>query len=295
MQNIKNQRSVSMWNSLIILLEDEEEAKKVVLLKEECKKQGIVVKIYFNQNKEYKLLQDGILQQFFIPEEIVLITSDSMTAKKAILQGTAVLGYEKEGEILSGIRYITQSLEVLCFSYIKKVYCRFHSIPMLIQETEHLWIREMEEKDAADFFEMQQENEISHVMENTRRCVEEERSFIKTYCENQYAFYEFGFWAIVEKITGKVIGKIGIEEHEREGKSYLELGYWIKRAERRKGYAYEAGKAVLKFCREELELSGKIYCFVQPENIASLRTAQKLGFLKTEQILNKCYCCVCML
>lgn len=284
-----------MWKSLVFILDcTKEEEKGILELKEEFEKQGIDVRVY-GKERGWKLLQEDSLQQFFLVREIVLVTNDSMIGREALLRGIAVLGYERQGEFLSGISYIIQSLEELSVSYVKRVYCRFHDLPVEIQETQRLWIREMIEEDAEEFFRMQREEDISRVMERRRRCVEEEREFIREYRKNQYAFYEFGFFSIIEKKTGKVIGKVGVEEHNREGKNDLELGYWIERTRRRKGYAYEAGSAVLKFLKEELEFSGEICCFVQPENIASLKTAQKLGFLKTEQIADKCYRCVRML
>lgn len=284
-----------MWKSLVFILEcTKEEEKGILKLKEVFEKQGIDVRVY-GKERGWKLLQGDSLQQFFFVGEMVLVTNDSMIGRKALLRGIAVLGYEREGEFLSGISYITQSLEELSVSYVKRVYCRFHDLPVQIQETQRLWIREMIEEDAEEFFRMQREEDISQVMERRRRCVEEERAFIKEYRKNQYAFYEFGFFSIIEKETGKLIGKVGVEEHNREGKNDLELGYWIEKNKRRMGYAYEAGDAVLKFLKEELEFSGEICCFVQPENMASLKTAQKLGFLKTEQIADKCYRCVCML
>ena len=149
-----------MWKSLVFILEcTKEEEKGILKLKEVFEKQGIDVRVY-GKERGWKLLQGDSLQQFFFVGEMVLVTNDSMIGREALLRGIAVLGYEREGEFLSGISYITQSLEELSVSYVKRVYCRFHDLPVQIQETQRLWIREMIEEDAEEFFRMQRLNEI---------------------------------------------------------------------------------------------------------------------------------------
>ena len=107
-----------MWKSLVFILEcTKEEEKGILKLKEVFEKQGIDVRVY-GKERGWKLLQGDSLQQFFFVGEMVLVTNDSMIGREALLRGIAVLGYEREGEFLSGISYITQSLEELSVSYV---------------------------------------------------------------------------------------------------------------------------------------------------------------------------------
>lgn len=67
--------------------------------------------------------------------------------------------------------------------------------------------------------------------------------------------------------------------------NFAELGYWIRRDEWNKGYCTEAGKAIIQFGFEHLNLN-KIVAEFMTRNVASEKVLEKLG-LKKEGILKQ--------
>lgn len=58
-----------------------------------------------------------------------------------------------------------------------------------------------------------------------------------------------------------------------------EIGYFITQSEHGKGYATEAVEAVVNHCFGPLQMHG-LFLRIKPDNHASLRVAQKLGFAR---------------
>lgn len=108
------------------------------------------------------------------------------------------------------------------------------------------------------------------------------------YIVHRYPFYGYGMWTILDKSTGMVIGRAGLEEREVDGEIYTELGYMIHYLYRRKGIAFEVCQAILEYAKNALYLE-KIHLFVHPDNTASKRLAEKLGFVKEEIDATKTY------
>lgn len=78
------------------------------------------------------------------------------------------------------------------------------------------------------------------------------------------------------KGTGTCIGRIYLHGKPELG-GEVEIGYGIGEAHRRKGYATEAGKAVVRFAFEEYGQE-VLAAIVKPENIASQHVIRNLGF-----------------
>ena len=79
----------------------------------------------------------------------------------------------------------------------------------------------------------------------------------------------------MERISGTVIGRAGFAY--REGYPEPELGFIIGVPWQRKGYAEEVCRAILKYGWETLGFQ-QVQAMVEPENTASLRLCEKLGF-----------------
>lgn len=122
---------------------------------------------------------------------------------------------------------------------------------------------------------------------------EDEIAYTKAYIEKRYRFFEYGMWVVFDKATGSMIGRAGLENRDvpvgtdDEGQtvyeSQIELGYVITPAFQRQGYASEVCLAILKYAKEELEIHS-VNAFVHPENIASIRLAEKIGFQFVEGV-----------
>ena len=92
---------------------------------------------------------------------------------------------------------------------------------------------------------------------------------------------QYGFWIIEEKATGAFVGEIGFADHKRDvvpsvaGKP--EAGWALTPAMWGRGYASEALAMVLAWGDENL-CESETVCLIDPENLPSLRMAEKQGY-----------------
>ena len=99
-----------------------------------------------------------------------------------------------------------------------------------------------------------------------------------------------GTFAVVHKSTGKAIGSVGVmlgsigtaEKQPDEA----EIGYWIGQAYWGQGLIPEAVRELLRYCFEDLNLSG-IWCGYYEGNIKSKRVQEKCGFIPHHKEENK--------
>jgi RimJ/RimL family protein N-acetyltransferase len=91
-----------------------------------------------------------------------------------------------------------------------------------------------------------------------------------------YARYGFGRLVVERKDTGAFIGFCGLKWLEDLGE--VDLGYRLMRAHWGQGYATEASRACVEWGFLELGLE-RIIALVLPENMASIRVLEKLGFV----------------
>ena len=82
---------------------------------------------------------------------------------------------------------------------------------------------------------------------------------------------------IVFKETGKVIGTVNIMEVSDRAVEAYEIGYCVSKAHQRKGYGYEAVKAVCDCLLNTLHTDMLIAGVIE-KNMVSLHMLQKLGF-----------------
>jgi RimJ/RimL family protein N-acetyltransferase len=84
----------------------------------------------------------------------------------------------------------------------------------------------------------------------------------------------YGLWALVEKATGRLIGRAGL--WRPEGWPGLEVGWLLDRRRWGQGFATEAGRAALGFAFGLLR-ADHVVSVIHPENAASIRVAERLG------------------
>jgi RimJ/RimL family protein N-acetyltransferase len=81
---------------------------------------------------------------------------------------------------------------------------------------------------------------------------------------------------VIERSSGAIIGYSGVDRFDFEGKSRLEYGYRLVPEARGRGYATEAGLAVLAVAADTYQ--GEIFAFIDPSNHPSRSVLRKLGF-----------------
>lgn len=101
-----------------------------------------------------------------------------------------------------------------------------------------------------------------------------------------YELCDMGYWCVIKKDTGEIIGRAGVEpKYWNDSKTVVEMGYVIDEQFRHQGFAYEACKAIL-------QVSGQrgaryLHCRIQRDNQPSVELVKKLGFVKTDYHLNQ--------
>jgi len=92
-----------------------------------------------------------------------------------------------------------------------------------------------------------------------------------------YAKYGYGRFAIEDRETGEVIGFCGIKYIPEIG--LPEIGYRLLRSYWGRGLCTEAARACVDYARDDLKIE-KLVALIIPENLASIRVAEKLGMKK---------------
>ena len=101
-----------------------------------------------------------------------------------------------------------------------------------------------------------------------------------------WAMLRFGYWAIEEKASGAFAGELGFADFHRDIEASMrdvpELGWALTSSVHGKGYATEAVRAVVAWGDAWLE-SARTVCLIDPENLASIRVAEKSGYREFER------------
>lgn len=160
---------------------------------------------------------------------------------------------------------------------LSNIYLRFHKEPVVIAETDRLFIREMKLSDLDELYRLYEPASITRFLEPLYESRQEEEEFLEAYIKCMYGFYGYGMWALVDKNSNRLIGRAGLDNREVDGEIQIELGYMVGVPYQRQGYAYEAAVSILKFAVNELECEF-VNCFVNKNNTASAALLKKLGF-----------------
>ena len=106
--------------------------------------------------------------------------------------------------------------------------------------------------------------------------LDQTRATIEEYIEGQ-ARDGYAFWAVVERATGSIVGEAGLKPFV-DGSDDIELGYAFGTASWGRGYATEAGRAILAEAFGALDLP-RVVAVTRDENTASQHVLAKLGFV----------------
>jgi RimJ/RimL family protein N-acetyltransferase len=95
----------------------------------------------------------------------------------------------------------------------------------------------------------------------------------------------FGYWVVEEKSTGGFIGEIGFADFKRNVEPSIkdkpEIGWAFITRSHGKGYATEAVRAAVRWGEGHFA-SAQTACIIHPENLASIRVADKCGYRKLQ-------------
>jgi RimJ/RimL family protein N-acetyltransferase len=148
---------------------------------------------------------------------------------------------------------------------------------MKVIETERMTLRWFDENDAPFVLALLNDPAwIAGIGERNVRTLEDARRFIAERLVAHYWEKGHGFWAMVRRSDGAVVGMSGLVD--RESLPEIDVGYALAPAFRGSGYAREAAAATLRYARDVLGKS-RVLAIVWPENRASVRVLESLGMV----------------
>lgn len=220
-------------------------------------------------------------------QETLVITDLAETASQYLKEGWYVIAlyHEKNrGMSFPSVKYGIEDVSALEYRTYEDVYRRLAALPWDILETERICVRESTISDVEEFYRIYRDPAITRYMEDLFPEKEAEQAYMKAYIDQIYGFYGYGLWTVVQKDSGRVIGRAGLSV--REGYELVELGFVIETACQGQGYGYEACAAILEYARQELSFE-KVQALVKEENQASKGLLEKLGFRFEKKVTEK--------
>ena len=140
-------------------------------------------------------------------------------------------------------------------------------------ETERLLLRWFREDDFPSYLEMSTDPEVMKFLGGKPQTQFESWRAMASHIGHWY-FRGYGVFAVEEKSTGKVVGRIGFMNPP--GWPGFELGWTLVRSSWGKGYATEGARRALAYAFTEMNREHVISC-IAPDNINSIKVAERLG------------------
>lgn len=167
---------------------------------------------------------------------------------------------------------------------VKTPFCK-RATPMITRsdipslETKRLWLRGHCAHDLVECAAMWADANVTRQI--LERPLSEEESWARLLrYVGHWALLGFGYWAVVEKQTGKFIGEAGFADHKRMLQPLLrgmpEIGWVLASRAHGKGFATEAVQAITAWGDAHFQTPTR--CIITPENAASFRVAANCGY-----------------
>src|ERR1044071_7079049 len=143
-------------------------------------------------------------------------------------------------------------------------------------ETERLILRHFNPDDAPFILALLNEPSfLRYIGDKKARTLEDARQYILNGPVATYELHGFGLYQVELKDSHTPIGMCGLLK--REELPQPDVGFAFLPDFWNKGFGYEAAAAVLNDARERLQLN-RVLAIVNPDNEASIRLLEKLGF-----------------
>lgn len=155
---------------------------------------------------------------------------------------------------------------------------------IVVTETERLIIRKLTRDDLVALYTIMSKPEVMYAWEHGFTKTE-----VRQWINRQLTRYKkdgLGYFAVISKKSGQLIGQAGLMRSEFNGTQVVELGYILDNLYWHQGYATEASEALMDYGFHQKHLDS-IYCSIRPMNESSIRVAERLGMKRRgEHIVN---------
>lgn len=141
-------------------------------------------------------------------------------------------------------------------------------------QTERLVLRRFRRDDFEAYAAICADADVMRYLADGRPLSRDEAWFQMAWIVGHWALRGYGPWALEERDSGALVGRIGFID--AEGWPGFELAWMLRRSSWGRGYATEGARAALTFAFEELRRDHVVH-LIHPDNIASMRLAERLG------------------
>lgn len=145
---------------------------------------------------------------------------------------------------------------------------------MVNRETERLFLRPPTVSDLDPFVEIHEDPDVMRFLSITGPSGRVASWRMLALLIGHWNLRGYGQWTVVEKATGRSIGRVGL--WYPEGWPGIELGWVIRRSHWDRGLATEAAGAAVAFAFDDVG-ADRIISMIQPDNPRSIRVALKIG------------------
>jgi len=145
-------------------------------------------------------------------------------------------------------------------------------------KTKRLILRPVNINDAESIFSYRSDAITNQYQGWIPKTIDDAQIFISKVSEKINKYDTWFQFAIVLSETGELIGDVGIHFLDEENYQ-AELGCTLAKSQHRKGIASEALRVSIDYLFEDLN-KHRISCSIDPQNIASIKMLEKLGFRK---------------
>ena len=144
---------------------------------------------------------------------------------------------------------------------------------MKILETERLYLRRLTIEDAENLYLLNSDYDVlKYTGDVPFESIETAKIFLTNY--DHYKKYDFGRWAVINKINNKFLGWCGLK-YTQDLDEY-DIGFRFFKKEWNKRYATESAKACVKLGFDKYKMN-EIIGRAMKENISSIKVLEKIG------------------
>ena len=146
------------------------------------------------------------------------------------------------------------------------------TIPTL--ETDRLVLRAIADGDLDGFAAMYADAEVVRHLGDGRPLTRAATWRTLALFAGHWALRGYGQWALVEKATGRLVGRAGL--WNPEGWPGLEVGWLLDRRSWGRGFATEAARTALAWAFDVVG-ADRVISVISPANVRSIRVAERIG------------------
>lgn len=153
--------------------------------------------------------------------------------------------------------------------------------------TERLQIRGINSGDAEALYNYRSDADTNQYQGWIPKTLDDAQIFISKVSESIDEYDTWFQFAIISKTNGELIGDIGIHFFDVD-RYQVEIGCTLAKSYHGKGIAIEALKAIIEYLFVNL-YKQRITCSIDPQNQASIKMVERLGFRKEAHFKQSIY------